>query len=134
MGVKIPCDELRPGDGLSFGGHHVALFASWVTPAKKHFNIYQRKGAANVAQRGRSEHLTCIRRRKLIEDVEPDNLDAIALPHDAGDEEEVPEFDGLDDPEPDDYNGECDHLPGLWRAENCDAGKPSAEVFSQFFV
>lgn len=130
MGEKINCDDLRPGDALSFGGHHVALFAKWSNDKKKdHFHIYERKGPARVTQRGRSKNLICLRRKMLIEDVEPDDI-PVALPREAGDDEEVQE---IDDPEPLDYNGECDDLDPV--DYNCDASNPpTAEAPSAFIV
>lgn len=108
MGERINCDDLRPGDALSFGGHHVALFAGWVNPhSKRWMYIYERKGPARLSQRGRNmKTTTCSRRKHLIEDVEPENI-PLALPFQAGDDEEA-EF--LDNPEPEEYNGECDDL------------------------
>jgi hypothetical protein len=115
MGETIHCDDLRPGDALSFNKNHVALFAKWVNEkTKKQFYIYERKGPARVTQRGRSSGLICMRRKHLLEDVEPDSI-PVALPRQPGDDEEVQE---LENPEPLDYNGECDDIQPV--DYNCD--------------
>lgn len=126
-GEKIPCDGMRPGDAISFGGSHVALFAGWLNETlfgKTMMNIYERKGAVRHTQRGASKSMICMRRKFLIEDVEPDNV-PLALPREVGDDEEVQE---LDNPEPDWYNGECDHMDVV--DYNCEARKvATSETF-----
>lgn len=78
---------MRPGDAISYGGHHVALFAKWTREDQKDWHyMYQRKGAANVAQRGLDKSTFCMRRKNLLEDVEPENI-PLALPPLPGDDD-----------------------------------------------
>jgi len=91
MGEYINCKDLRPGDGLSFtNAKHVALFAKWVDPdAKSHMYIFERNGPPRITQKGMSTGLRCMRRKNLIEDVEPHDI-PLALPFEDGQDEEDP--------------------------------------------
>jgi len=93
MGERIDCNDLRPGDGLSYTqskDHHVALFAKWVDPdTKSHMYIFERKAATRITQKAISAGLMCIRRKNLTEDVEPHDI-PLPLPFEDGDDEEDP--------------------------------------------
>jgi len=86
---------MRPGDAISYGGHHVVLFAKWTREDVKDWHyMYERNGPAKVSQRGLGKGTFCMRRKNLIEDVEPDNIPP-ALPPLPGDDdyEEALKFD-----------------------------------------
>jgi len=91
--IRVPCDEMRPGDGISKGGgdkttpdghdfprgSHVVVFRKWENPQKTFMTVFTNKRQTIMP---RYDHMYCFKRKNIIEDIEPEFQEEIVMEED----------------------------------------------------
>jgi hypothetical protein len=91
--IRVDCrTEMKPGDAISLqkkgtdtghnfpGASHIVLFRKWLDAKKTQMIVYEHKGKVRTSQYGfHDDHMYCMKRRNIIEDVQSDSLAQIIV-------------------------------------------------------